>query len=304
MLIQNWNCWEYGRAGCSANHLRRYADTDAASRVHYGKRVPSSNLPTMLSPHTSPDLREDISYCIEGWIGDQQKQAQPESDAKSRRTSPPREMSDQTWTRAFERPSSPSKRQRTSDAGSSFQWVERLSFVGPGSALPSFTEPTSSGTSASRAPSPTKSIRNRRIQLDYTNPAVYFGPPKNVHDSEEGSSDNSSRSGSAEWTPPTLQQIQQLSLEHIIPASNTDSQYGIPHAISVLVKRLSEEIANPVLPPDIISPISKISPTKSFRKPLPDASPSNRSAQKLLRHISKLFEMARELYAGSYNKSA
>jgi hypothetical protein len=272
--------------------------------VRLRQRVSSSNLPAMLSPHTSPDLREDISYCIEGWIGDQQQEALPESDPKSHGISTSYGMSDLPRTRALERAISPSKRQRTSDAGSSSQWVERLSSVDPASALPSFTEPTSSGTSASRAPSPTKSIRNRRIQLDYTSPEVYFGPPKNVQDSEEGSSDSSSGSESAERTPPTLQQIQQLSLEHTIAAPNTDSQYGIPPAISALVKRLSEEAADPVLPPDIISRISSMSPTESFRKPLPDASPSNRPAQKLLRHTSRLFEMARELYAGSYDESA
>lgn len=162
----------------------------------------------MPSPHTSSDPRKGISFCVEGWVRDQQRQTDLESKTESHRTSARHYMSDQPWTpRPLERSSSPSKRQRTSDGGSSSQWVERLSSTGLDSALPTFTEPTSSGTSASRAPSPTKSIRHRRIQLDYTNPAIYFRPPKNSHDSEEGSSDNSSRSESDERTPPILQQV-------------------------------------------------------------------------------------------------
>jgi hypothetical protein len=71
-----------------------------------------------------------------------------------------------------------------------------------------------------------------------------------------------------------------------------------------LVRRLSEEAADPVLPPDIILHISRIAPTESFRKSLPDPSSSSKPALKLCRHISRLFEMARELYAGSYDESA
>ena len=269
--------------------------------VRCSNHISSPHFSTMVS-HTSCDSREDFSYCIEGWIRDQQKQTEPESDTKSRRASARHKMSDQPLTpQLSERPSSPSKRQRTSEAGSGSQWVERLSSVGLDSALPTFTEPTSSGTSASRAPSPTKSVRNRRIQLDYTSPAIYFGPPKNSHDSEEESSDNDSRSGSAERAAPTLQL---LSLEHTIIASNIEGQHGIPPDISALVQRLSEETADPVLPPDITLQISRISPTESFRKPLPDTNPSSKSSRKHLRHISRLFEMARELYAGSYDESA
>ncbi|KIM93219.1 hypothetical protein OIDMADRAFT_61858 [Oidiodendron maius Zn] len=259
----------------------------------------------MVSPHTSCDSREDFSYCIEGWIRDQQKQTEPEFDTKSRCALARHEMSDQPLTpQLSERPSSPSKRQRTSEAGSGSQWVERLSSVGLDSALPTFTEPTSSGTSASRAPSPTKSVRNRRIQLDYTSPAIYFGPPKISHDSEEESSDNDSGSGGAERAAPTLPQVQRLSLDNITPASHTDDQQGIPPAISALVRRLSEETADPALPSDIILQVSRISPTESFRKPLPDTRPSSKSLRRHLRHISRLFEMARELYAGSYDESA
>jgi hypothetical protein len=251
----------------------------------------------MLSPHNGPDSRQDISYCVEGWVVDQHKQALLESGPKPGDISR-YGMSDLPWTRATERASSPSKRQRTSNAGSSSQWVERLSSIDPASTLPSFTEPTSSGTSASRAPSPTKSIRNRRIQLEYTNPAIYFGPPKNIQDSEEGSSDSSSGSGAH------LQQIQRLSLEHTTAGLNSDSQNVIPPAISALVRRLSEEAADPVLPPDIISRINSMSPTESFRQPEPGMNPSARPAQKLFWHISRLFEMARELYASSYDESA
>jgi hypothetical protein len=269
--------------------------------VRCGKHVSSPHFSTMVSPHTSCDSRGDFSSCIEGWIRDQQKQTEPESDTKSRRASARHKMSDQPLIpQLSERPSSPSKRQRTSEAGSGSQWVERLSSVGLDSALPTFTEPTFSGTSASRAPSPTKSVRNRRIRLDYTSPAIYFGPPKNSHDSEEESSDNDSRSGSAGRAAPTLQP---LSLEHTIMASNIEVQHGIPPDISALVQRLSEEAADPVLPPDITLQISRISPTESFRKPLPDTRPSSKSSRKHLRHISRLFEMARGLYARSYDES-
>lgn len=47
-----------------------------------------------------------------------------------------------------------------------------------------------------------------------------------------------------------------------------------------------------------------MSPTESFRQPEPGMNPSDRLAQKLFWHISRLFEIARELYASSYDESA
>jgi hypothetical protein len=106
--------WDCGRAGCSANHLRRYADSYAAARAR--KRVSSPNIPTMPSPHTSSDPRKGISFCVEGWVRNQQRQTDLESKTESHRTSARHDMSDQPWTpRPLERSSSPSKRQRTSD---------------------------------------------------------------------------------------------------------------------------------------------------------------------------------------------
>jgi hypothetical protein len=91
--------------------------------------------------------------------------------------------------------------------------------------------------------------------------------PLKPHDSEEESSDNSSGPGNTERTPPIFQHVQQLPAEHTTLASNIDGQDILPY-ISVLVRRLSEEAADPALPADIILRISRISPTESFRKPL------------------------------------
>jgi hypothetical protein len=63
------------------------------------------------------------------------------------------------------------------------------------------------------------------------------------------------------------QQVRKLSLEHADVTSSTDIDAGMPLMISALIKRLSEEAAGPVLPRDIISRISRISPTESFREP-------------------------------------
>ncbi|KAF8861397.1 hypothetical protein BDZ45DRAFT_740462 [Acephala macrosclerotiorum] len=157
------------------------------------------------------------------------------------------------------------------------------------------------------APSPTKSIRSRRIQLDYTIPAISFGPPGPSRDSEEEVSNNSdSASQDAEQISPTIrQQVGNLSLEHADLTSSADIDAGIPPGISALIKRLSEEAADPVLPLDIISRISRISPTESFREPKAAEIPRSRiTPRKLLGHVSKLFEMAREWYAGSYDEAA
>jgi len=123
-------------------------------------------------------------------------------------------------------------------------------------------------------------------------------------------SDNSdSELQSAEQTAPTIhQQVRKLSLEHADVTSSTDIDAGMPLMISALIRRLSEEAAGPVLPRDIISRISRISPTESFREPKAVQIPYSRTPKitppKLLGHISKLFDMARELYAGSYDEAA
>jgi hypothetical protein len=77
-----------------------------------------------------------------------------------------------------------------------------------------------------------------------------------------------------EQVPSTLhQQVRQLSLERANPTSSGDDEAGIPPGISALVQRLSEEAADPILPPDIILRISRISPTESFPKPRTDTIP-------------------------------
>jgi hypothetical protein len=79
----------------------------------------------------------------------------------------------------------------------------------------------------------------------------------------------------------------------------------MPPTISALIRRLSEEAADPVLPRDIITRINRLSPTEFFRDPrAAEISHSKTASSKLLKHVSKLYDMARELYAGSYDKAA
>jgi hypothetical protein len=254
--------------------------------------------------------RNHFDDCIEGWLEDQPEHGQLELGS-ALPSFTQRVMSDtptQPWATPLERPGSPSKRQRTSETNLSSQWVERISRLDGDSALSTFTEPTPtpSATSASRAPSPTKSVRSRRVQLDYTSPAIFFGPPGQSYDSEEEMSDNSdSEPQSAEQTAPTIhQQVRKLSLEHTDATSSAVIDTGIPPTISDLIRRLSEEAADPVLPRDIISRIRSTSPTESFPEPKFAEIPHPKTTRQLLRHVSKLFDMARELYAGSYDEAA
>ncbi|KAF4630736.1 hypothetical protein G7Y89_g7402 [Cudoniella acicularis] len=253
--------------------------------------------------------RNHFDNCIKGWLEDQPEQGQFEL-ASALPSFIQRVMSDtpaQPWAAGpLDRPVSPSKRQRTLETNSSSQWVERISRPDGDSALSTFTEPTPSTTSASRAPSPTKSVRSRRVQLDYTNPAIFFGPPGQSYGSEEEMSDNSdSESQSAEQTAPTInQQVRKLSLEHAGITSSAVIDASIPPTISALIRRLSEEATDPVLPRDIISRISSALPTESFREPRAPEIPHSRTTRQFFRHVSKLFNMARELYAGSYDEAA
>jgi hypothetical protein len=113
-------------------------------------------------------------------------------------------------------------------------------------------------------------------------------------------SDNSdSESQRAEQTAPTIQQqVRKLSLEHV------DGPASIPPTISALIRRLSEEAADPVLPRDIISRISAASPTEFFREPKAPEIPYSKTTRQFFRHVSELFNMARELYAGSHDEAA
>jgi hypothetical protein len=188
--------------------------------------------PTTMSPPFDHQ-RNHFDDCIKGWLEDQPEQEQFES-ASALPSFIQRVMSDtpaQPWAAGpLDRPGSPSRRQRTSETNSSSQWVERISRLDGDSALSTFTELTPSATSASRAPSPTKSIRSRQVQLDYTGPAIFFGPPGQSYDSEEEMPDNSdSELQSAEQTAPTIhQQVRKLSLEYADVTSSTDIDAGMP----------------------------------------------------------------------------
>ena len=240
-----------------------------------------------------------LDYCIEGWLIDQLNQAEPDFVPASltRR--------DMDSSEPPERVGSPSKRQRTSETNMSSKWVERVSRLDSDATISTFTNPITLATSASRAPSPTKSIRSRMVQLNYTSPAIFFGPPGQAHNSEEGSSDSNDSSQVSEQILPTIQRARTSSLENAGLLSQPDIDTSIPLEISGLVKRLSEETANPILPRDIISRINVISPTESFREFHTSEIPHSKTPpRKLLRHISALFGLARGLYAGSYDEAA
>ncbi|RDL40194.1 uncharacterized protein BP5553_00173 [Venustampulla echinocandica] len=129
-----------------------------------------------------------------------------------------------------------------------------------------FKSNISSFTNSSLTPSPTKSVRSRRVQLDYTKPAMFFGPLGQSYGSEEEMSDNGdSESRSAEQTAPTIhQQVRKLSLEHADVTSSAVIHARIPPTVSSSIRRLLGEAADPVLPRDIISRISFASPTEYF----------------------------------------
>lgn len=138
---------------------------------------------------------------------------------------------------------------------------------------------------------------SRRVQLDYTSPAIFFGPPGQSYDLEEEMSDNSdSVSQSAKQTAPTIhQQVRKLSLEHADLTSSAVTDASIPPTISALIRRLLEEAADPVLPRDTISRISSTSPTKSFREPRAPEIPHSKITQ-------QLFSMSRNclIWQGNY----
>jgi hypothetical protein len=106
--------------------------------------------------------------------------------------------------------------------------------------------------------------------------------------------DNSdSESQSAEQTAPTIhQQVGEMSLEHTDVTSNAVINASIPPKISALIRRLSEEATDPVLPRDIISRTSSTSPTKPFREPKAPEIPYSKTTRQSFRHVSKLFNMA------------
>jgi len=251
---------------------------------------------------SSPKLfcpeRRDLNFCIEGWIDDQLDQVEPNSLARMLARYGMEDSSDQP-----PRSTSPSKRQRTSEnnSNSSSTWADRVSRLEIDAASTVLKEHTSA-TSASRATSPTKSVRSRRIQLSYTSPAIFFGPPSQTSDSEDEKSDTS-ESASQSTEPIVSHHIARLSLGKVDLTSSISVDTSIPLEICSLIKRLSEEAANPVLSPDIISRIEKISPTEAFPETKADDTPPETS-RKLFRHISTLFGMARDLYAGSYDEAA
>lgn len=253
------------------------------------------------SPGSFSQRDPNLDYCIEGWIEDQGDQVGPPFI----RQSSTRHVVDDT-SAPLERSTSPSKRQRTSetDSSSGSKWVERVSRLDSEAASSFFKEPSTSATSTSRAASPTKSIRSRRIQLDYTFPAIFFGTPR--QDSEDSISDTSKPSeGAGSGTPTISQRVRTLSLEDPSLPSNPNVNNDIPVEICDLIQRLSEEAANQVLPDDIISRIKKISPTEFFREPKANDAPrSTTRSHNLLKHISTIFGMARDLYAGSYDEAA
>ncbi len=233
------------------------------SRTDTNISTPTS---TMYSSTTvfSPK-REDFNYCIEGWIDDQQSPAEPDFIT----TSLKRQNMDDS-SESPKRPTSPSKRQRTADTHSGTKWADRVSQLDNDAASSFFKEP-SSATSASRAASPAKSVRTRRIQLEYTNPAIFFGPPRAASDSDDGISDTSE--SSSEIVEPS--HIAMSTLEHVDPISNTDAETAIPPEICSLIKRLSEEAADPILPLDIVS--------QSTESPLRNPFSSQRPGMLLLR---------------------
>jgi hypothetical protein len=108
-------------------------DRDAASRVDCGNASPVP-IYQRCFPLTPPTSREKTSVTVsrDGYETSRSKHSW--NPIPNLAIHQPQEMSDQPWTRALGHPNSPSKRQRTSDAGSSSQWVERLSSVGPPSA--------------------------------------------------------------------------------------------------------------------------------------------------------------------------
>ena len=249
------------------------------------------------------------NYCIEGWLNDTAKAcdaASPEAicDIMTDETIPP-------WTTPTFRPSSPTKRQRVSDATSSAEWPERVDratrIASDISYSATFSEQMGSTTSPSRAPSPTKSIRRRRVQLDYTIPAVYFGPPQISYDSESEKPDklDAEPVEEEEASADIDKQIRRLSLEEADLLSGVEYGYDIPAKISSLIKQLSESAADPVLPQNIITRIQRLSPTETFPNHISDVRLNSTSKTKeQLRYVSELFETARDSYARSADESA
>ncbi|CZT52254.1 uncharacterized protein RSE6_13543 [Rhynchosporium secalis] len=231
--------------------------------------------------------RSHFDYSIDGWIDDQLETDTPVSIARYNMDDSPESAT---------RSTSPSKRQKILDrtTTATSRWSERVSALDDSA---SFKEP-SSATSASRPGSPSKSIRSRRIQLDYTDPPIFFGPPRRQLSDSEDASSSSSSSSSQIIDPQISQHVNMTTLEH------TEREVSIPPDICNLIKRLSEEAANPVLPADIVSSINAISPTEFFELHCASAAPSTNTSRKLLKHISTLFGMARDLYAESYDEAA
>ncbi len=258
-----------------------------------------SVVPTPISsPTTLFSLNgEYFNHSIEGWIDDQRGPGGSDFLTSSWTRHDMKDFSESPTCSA-----SPSKRQRTWDTNSNSKGADRVSRLDNDGAS-SFFKESSFTTSASRAASLTKSVRSRRIQLDYTKPAIFFGPPGQASDSEDGTSDTNE--SSSQITEPTISQhITMLTLEYVDPTHNTDADISIPSEICNLIKRLSEEAAEPILPSDIVSRINMISPTEFFFEPKAgDAPTSTKSSRRLLKHISIILGMARDLYAGSCDEA-
>jgi hypothetical protein len=196
---------------------------------------------------------------------------------------------------SISRPGSPNKRQRVSTTESDVtpsQWTERISWMS--SQVTTVADRTQSASSVSRTPSPTKSIRSRRILLDYTKPSVYFGPPMSPDGSE-------SDSDSSENGLDTDIQAEIGRLSHLEDSPDVH----IPPHISAITRRFSEEAAAPCLPDEIVKQLRKLSPVEDFANIRTSQNPRlSLEPSELLRHVSSLFRIAGQLYATSLDESA
>jgi hypothetical protein len=143
---------------------------------------------------------------------------------------------------------------------------------------------TSVSQPPSRAPSRSKSVRTRRIQLQYSDPPIFFGPPETY----------------GNWTKKGDSESAANKYDH------ADESESIPDTVCEVARRFSEEAANPSFESGMMSVIRALSPLESMPCPGNNANTpyTTDEVRMLLPHVSKIFSIAQDLYAGSYEENS